>query len=87
MAERLGCAGELCPICGTPTFDFIGNVCPGCGEEWAPMRRCPRCGEPADGLFNANPQNPDGPFCNRCGWPEQDVDVGAIMGEGSYGPD
>ena len=34
--------------------------------------KCPRCGEGADGLFNAKTdyRSEQGPFCNSCGWPE-----------------
>lgn len=80
MTECPGCADELCPICGTPTCDFIGNVCPGCGEDWTPMLRCPRCGEGTDGLFSVT-------HCDCCGWPDKEIDIRDIMGEASYGSD
>jgi len=34
------------------------------------MRKCPRCGEPDDGLFNKQ-MDTHGPFCAFCGWPER----------------
>jgi hypothetical protein len=34
------------------------------------MSKCPRCGEPDDGLFNRQTDK-HGPFCASCGWPER----------------
>jgi hypothetical protein len=34
------------------------------------MSKCPRCGEPDDGLFNRQTDK-HGPFCSSCGWPER----------------
>ena len=46
--------------------------------EGGVMRKCPRCGEPDDGLFNKQTDK-HGPLCDSCGWPER-LDLTGVRG-------
>lgn len=69
---------DTCPHGNRPSYPSHAWWCDACfgaleDALLSPQAACPRCGEPADGLFNARTDynSEQGPFCNSCGWPER----------------